>query len=69
MDGVHNIRVAFGNGLRLDIWKEFQERFKIPKIVEFFGATEGTAIFVNICEKVGAVARLSPLMVWHIPVK
>ncbi|KAJ8304562.1 hypothetical protein KUTeg_018145, partial [Tegillarca granosa] len=62
MDGVHKIRVAFGNGLRLDIWKEFQERFKIPRVLEFFGATEGTYMFVNVCDKMGAVARLSPLM-------
>lgn len=60
---MHNIRVAFGNGLRSDIWMEFQRRFKIPKIIEFFGATEAPTFFINICDKVGAVGRISPLIV------
>lgn len=61
MENVHKIRVMFGNGLRPDIWEEFQTRFKIPKIVEFFGATEGIGAFINICNKVGALGRFSPL--------
>ncbi|XP_033749296.1 very long-chain acyl-CoA synthetase-like [Pecten maximus] len=62
LDGVHNIRIAMGNGLRLDIWKKFQDRFKIPMIVEHFGATEGTSLTLNLTNKVGAVGRISPLM-------
>ncbi|OWF46903.1 very long-chain acyl-CoA synthetase-like [Mizuhopecten yessoensis] len=61
LDGVHNVRVAYGNGLRPDIWKEFQSRFKIPWIMEMFGATEGTAAIVNTTNKLGAIGRLSPL--------
>lgn len=63
LDGVHNVRVAFGNGLRVDIWEEFKNRFKIPRIVEFFGATEGTGVFTNVTNTVGAIGRMSPLMV------
>ena len=37
----HSIRVMFGNGLRPHLWEEFQERFNIKKIVEFYGMTEG----------------------------
>ena len=33
----------FGNGLRPQIWKQFQERFQVGKISEFYGATEGNA--------------------------
>ncbi|XP_069137930.1 long-chain fatty acid transport protein 6-like isoform X2 [Argopecten irradians] len=62
LDGVHNIRVAMGNGLRMDIWKKFQDRFKIPVIVEHFGATEGTSVTINLTNKVGAIGRLSPFM-------
>jgi acyl-CoA synthetase (AMP-forming)/AMP-acid ligase II len=40
MDTDHKIRVALGNGLRKDIWTEFQSRFQIKDIVEFYGATE-----------------------------
>lgn len=42
LDKKHNIRVAFGNGLRPDIWNRFKHRFNIPSIAEFYAATEGT---------------------------
>ena len=63
MDGIHKIKYAYGNGLRQDIWAEFQERFKIPKIVEFYGATESPISFVNVTNKIGACGRSSPMMV------
>jgi acyl-CoA synthetase (AMP-forming)/AMP-acid ligase II len=40
-DKNHNCRLAIGNGLRPDIWKEFQDRFNIKEIGEFYGSTEG----------------------------
>ena len=52
-----------GNGLRADIWEKFTARFKIPKIVEFFGATEGTSALVNVNGRTGSCGRLSPFMV------
>ncbi|WAQ97831.1 S27A2-like protein [Mya arenaria] len=42
LDSKHCCRVAVGNGLRSDIWEKFKNRYKIPQICEFFGATEGT---------------------------
>ncbi|XP_061172699.1 long-chain fatty acid transport protein 6-like [Saccostrea echinata] len=62
LDGVHNVRMAVGNGLRIDIWEEFKTRFKIPRIIEFFSASEGTGGLFNVTGKVGAVGRMSPLM-------
>ncbi|XP_041370989.1 very long-chain acyl-CoA synthetase-like isoform X2 [Gigantopelta aegis] len=62
LDGNHDVRVAVGNGLRADIWDQFQHRFKIPKIYEFYASTEGNASFCNIFNKVGVVGRLSPLL-------
>lgn len=35
--------MIFGNGLRPQIWKQFVDRFNIPKVGEFYGATEGNA--------------------------
>ena len=61
-DTRHSIVKCFGNGLRPDIWREFQKRFAIPKIVEFYGATEGTVAFVNMVNEVGAVGYLSSWM-------
>jgi fatty-acyl-CoA synthase len=54
----HNLRAITGNGLRPEIWSAFQERFAIPKIVEFYGATEGNVSMLNYDGKVGAVGRV-----------
>jgi hypothetical protein len=62
-DANHNVRAAIGNGLRLDVWKEFEKRFKIPMISEFYAATEGNAGFISVHNKIGSVGRMSPLMV------
>ena len=61
-DKVHKIRQCTGNGLRASIWKEFQERFQIPKILEFYGSTEGSAGLFNLNGHVGAVGYISPLI-------
>lgn len=53
----HRIRCAIGNGLRPEVWEPFQKRFQIPRIVEFYGATEGNLALVNISGKVGAVGQ------------
>jgi acyl-CoA synthetase (AMP-forming)/AMP-acid ligase II len=59
-DRNHNLRVAGGNGLRPDIWEAFQSRFGIPVIREYYGATEGASMTVNLVGKPGMVGRLLP---------
>ena len=54
----HNLKVGVGNGLRPDIWEKFQERFGIPLIREFYGATEGNAPMFNLQGRPGMVGRL-----------
>ena len=54
----HKIRVALGNGLRPEVWGPFQERFAIPRILEFYGATEGNFPLFNLEGKLGAVGHL-----------
>ncbi|KAK3585281.1 hypothetical protein CHS0354_040225 [Potamilus streckersoni] len=68
-DGKHCIRVMVGNGLRQDIWEKFQTRFKVPKICEFFGATEGTTSIINVSNRVGSCGRVSPFINLFDPVK
>ncbi len=58
----HNIRAITGNGLRPEIWKAFQERFAIPKIIEFYGATEGNVSMLNYDGEIGAVGRVPNYM-------
>ena len=43
VDKAHKVRLIFGNGLRPQIWPQFVERFNIPRVAEFYGATEGNA--------------------------
>jgi fatty-acyl-CoA synthase len=58
----HRIRLACGNGLRPDIWENFQRRFRIPKILEWYAATEGNCVFFNFDGRVGAVGRVPKWM-------
>jgi fatty-acyl-CoA synthase len=58
----HRIRLACGNGLRPDIWENFQRRFRIPKILEWYAATEGNCVFFNFDGRVGAVGRIPKWM-------
>ncbi|WP_460718329.1 long-chain-acyl-CoA synthetase [Nocardia heshunensis] len=46
-DRGHRIRLCVGNGLRPELWDEFQQRFGIKRIVEFYGASEGNVAFIN----------------------
>lgn len=46
-DGDNPLEKMTGNGLRPDIWMEFKERFAVPRIYEFYGASEGNATFMN----------------------
>lgn len=46
-DRDHRVRVMTGNGLRPEIWTEFQERFGIARICEFYAASECNIAFVN----------------------
>jgi len=61
-DGSHSIRAISGNGMRPEIWPSFQKRFAIPRIVEFYGATEGNVSMLNYDGTVGAVGRLPRYM-------
>lgn len=49
----HRVRMALGNGLRHSIWEEFMNRFSIPQIAEFYGATECNCSLGNFGNKVG----------------
>lgn len=53
----HKLKSCFGNGLRPDVWDKADERFKIPKIMEFYGSTEGNVFLTNLTGKKGAIGR------------
>ena len=53
----HRLRLCCGNGLRGDVWAQFQSRFGVA-ILEFYAATEGNVTLFNFEGKPGAVGRL-----------
>jgi len=56
-DRAHQLRVAAGAGLRADVWRAFQDRFGIARIIEMYGATEGNVALQNLDGRVGSVGK------------
>ncbi|CAK9440189.1 uncharacterized protein LODBEIA_P42890 [Lodderomyces beijingensis] len=63
----HNVRIAYGNGLRRDIWSDFKKRFHIDGVGEFYAATESPIATTNLqygeygkgaCRKYGSLISL-----------
>ena len=52
------VRLAFGNGLRPDVWEKMIRRFRIGQVLEFYGSTEGNVSLLNFDGKLGAVGRI-----------
>ena len=65
----HQIRVCNGNGLRPDVWMDFKTRFRIPRIIEWFAATEGNVLLFNLDGKPGSVGRIPTWLRHKFPVK
>ena len=63
----HRLRLACGNGLRGDVWGPFQERFAIPRILEFYAATEGNFSLYNVEGEPGAIGRIPPFLSHRFP--
>jgi fatty-acyl-CoA synthase len=54
----HRLRLACGNGLAAGVWEAFQQRFRIPQILEFYAATEGGISLFNVQGKPGAIGHI-----------
>jgi fatty-acyl-CoA synthase len=54
----NRILLACGNGLAADVWDAFKETFRIPRIIEFYAATEGGVALFNAEGKSGAIGRI-----------
>jgi len=64
----HALRLACGNGLRAEVWREFQQRFRIPQILEYYAATEGNFSLYNCEGRPGAIGRIPPFLAHRVPV-
>jgi fatty-acyl-CoA synthase len=54
----HRVRLACGNGLATEVWDAFKDRFHLPRILEFYAATEGNISLFNVEGKRGAIGRI-----------
>ena len=63
----HKLRLALGNGLSADVWDRFQDRFAIPRVIEFYAATEGNFSLYNVEGRVGALGRVPPFLAHRFP--
>jgi len=64
----HMLRLACGNGLRAEVWSQFQQRFRIPQILEYYAATEGNFSLYNCEGRPGAIGRIPPFLAHRLPV-
>lgn len=67
LDRGHNVRMAWGNGMRSDVWERFRERFGIECINELYGASDGMGMITNPNKgdfSRDAIALRGPL--WHL---
>jgi fatty-acyl-CoA synthase len=64
----HTLRLCCGNGLRADVWQAFAARFRIPRILEFYAATEGSVSLYNVDGRPGAIGRVPGYLAHRFPV-
>jgi len=57
-DRDHRLRVMMGAGLGADIWRPFQERFGIARILEGWSSTEANTSLINLDGRVGSCGRI-----------
>ena len=68
-ESAHSLRLCCGNGLRGEVWEEFQRRFRIPQILEYYASTEGNFSLYNCEGKTGAIGRVPPFLKHRMPVE
>jgi len=57
----HPVRLFIGSGMPTGLWRRVQERFAPARVLEFYAATEASAILVNVSGyKEGAMGRPLP---------
>jgi fatty-acyl-CoA synthase len=64
----HRLRLACGNGLQAQVWDTFRTRFAIPRILEFYAATEGNVSLYNCEAMKGSIGRIPGFLRQSFPV-
>jgi fatty-acyl-CoA synthase len=68
LETAHTLRLCCGNGLNASVWEAFQQRFRIPQILEYYAATEGSFSLYNCEGRVGSIGRIPPFLTHRLPV-
>jgi fatty-acyl-CoA synthase len=68
IETAHSLRIACGNGLRPEVWETFQNRFKIPRILEYYASTEGNFSLYNCEGRIGAIGKIPSFLAHRLPV-
>lgn len=71
-ENIHSVQIAYGNGLRPDIWKEFKQRFHIDIIGEFYASTESplaTTSFQRGDFGIGACRNYGTIINWFLSIQ
>ncbi len=68
IETAHELRIACGNGLRPEVWEPFQNRFKIPRILEYYASTEGNFSLYNCEGRPGAIGKIPSFLAHRLPV-
>ena len=63
----HRLRLCCGNGLRGEVWRAFEARFRIPRILEFYAATEGAVSLYNCEGRPGVIGRVPGFLAHRFP--
>jgi acyl-CoA synthetase (AMP-forming)/AMP-acid ligase II len=63
----HKVQMAWGNGMRPDVWEVFRQRFNIPVIHELYAATDGLGSSFNYNRgEFGRNAIGIRGLIWHL---
>jgi fatty-acyl-CoA synthase len=68
LESQHHLRLCCGNGLRAEVWAPFQERFRIPNILEYYASTEGNFSLYNCEGRIGSVGRIPSFLAHRLPI-
>jgi fatty-acyl-CoA synthase len=63
----HRLRLCCGNGMRGDVWTTLTNRFRIPRVLEFYASTEGNVSLANVEGMPGAVGRVPAFLAHRFP--
>jgi fatty-acyl-CoA synthase len=59
-DAIPSLKAGIGNGLQESVWRTFQGRFKIPRIIEYYASTESNVTLINLDNEPGIVGYIPP---------